>query len=131
VIVEDFIVILIQFVVEFVFNVLANLPFDWPSRNRATPEPASMTGIYLLWLVLGGSLAAISLLVVPRTFIVLQALRIANLVLAPAAAGLLSFAIARRRAQSNPFIVPRHHGWQAVWFTLGLVSIRFAYAIRH
>jgi hypothetical protein len=129
--VEDFIVILIQFIVEFVFNVLANLPFDWPSRNRDTPEPESMTGVYLLWLLLGGCLAAISLLVVPRTFIVLPALRMANLALAPTAAGLLSYFISRQRAERNPFIVPRHHGWQAFWFTLGLVAIRLAYAIRH
>jgi len=129
--VEDFIVILIQFIVEFVFNVLANLPFDWPSRGRTTPEPDNMIGVYLLWLLAGGSLAGISLLIVPRTFIMLPSLRIANLALAPIVAGFLSFSIAKRRAEMNPFIVPRHHGWQAFWFTLGLVAIRFAYAGRH
>jgi hypothetical protein len=128
---EDFLVILIQFIVEFVFNVLANLPFDWPSRNRDTPEPDNMTGVYLLWLVLGGSLAGVSLLIVPRTFIGLPALRIANFLFAPIVAGLLSYIISGRRAEQNPFITPRHHGWQAFWFTLGLVAIRLAYAVRH
>jgi ABC-type Fe3+ transport system permease subunit len=70
------------------------------------------------------------LLVVKHTVVSVSALRIANLVLAPVASAFLSEAIANHRAKENPFIIPRNHFWQALFFTLGLVLVRFAYASR-
>jgi hypothetical protein len=61
----------------------------------------------------------------------LSALRIANLVLAPITSAFISQAIARHRSKRNRFINPRNHFWQAFWFTLGIVTVRFAYAVRH
>ena len=60
----------------------------------------------------------------------MSALRIANLVLAPVASAFISQAIARRRSRHNKFIIPRNHFWQAFWFTLGIVTVRFAYVVR-
>lgn len=127
---EELLVVVLQFLLEFILNVLANIPFDWPSRNRRTPEPESIWLRCFLWSCGGGLLAGVSLLVFKQTLISVPALRIANLVIAPVVSGFLSEAIAKRRASRNELIVPRNHFWQAFWFTLGLVIIRFTYATR-
>ena len=127
---EDLLVAILQFLFEFAFDVLSNIPFDWPSKNRRTPEPEGIALRCFLWFCGGCLLAGISLLVVRHTIITFAALRLANLVLAPLASAYLSQGIARRRSVNNPFIVPRNHFWQAFWFTPGLVLVRFAYAFR-
>jgi hypothetical protein len=127
---EELLIVIIQFLFEFALNVLANIPFDWPSRDRATPEPEGITLRCFLWFCGGCLIAGASLLIVKHTIIAISALRMANLVLAPIASAFLSQSIAGHRARDNPFIVPRNHFWQAFWFTLGLVLIRFAYASR-
>jgi hypothetical protein len=127
---EEFLIVFIQFIVEFFINVVADIPFDWPSRNRQTPEPENISGLCFGLLLLGGGLAWLSVFIFPRTLISVSVLRIANLALAPVTSGLLSLFIARRRSLANPNIVPRNHFWQAFWFTVGLVGVRFAYAGR-
>lgn len=127
---EELLIVILQFLFEFVMNVLANLPFDWPSRTRKVPEPSAITLLCLLWFAGGCLLAWTSLLVVRHTLIAIPELRVANLLLAPVASAYLSRAIAERRSGLNPNIVPRNHFWQAFWFTLGLVLVRFAYATR-
>lgn len=127
---EELLIVVIQFLFEFVLNVLGNLPFDLPSKNRTTPEPESIALPCFLWFCGGCALAGISLLVFKHTFITVAPLRLVNLALAPLVSAYISQAIAARRATANPFIIPRNHFWQALWFTLGLVLIRFAYATR-
>lgn len=127
---EDFLVAVLQFLFEFALDVLSNLPFDLPSRNRSTPEPQGTVLPRFLWFCGGCALALGSLVVVKHTLIAVSAWRIANLVLAPLASAFLSKAISRRRTRTNPYIVPRNHFWQAFFFTLGLVLVRFAYASR-
>jgi len=127
---EELLIAIIQFLFEFTLDVLGSIPFDWPSRNRTTPEPKGVFLRRLLWFCGGCALASVSLLVVKHTVVSVSALRIANLVLAPVASAFLSEAIANHRAKENPFIIPRNHFWQALFFTLGLVLVRFAYASR-
>lgn len=127
---EELLVLILQFLFEFVLNVLGNLPFDWPSRNRATPERERIAAVCALWFAGGCVLAGISLLIFPRSLVPTPALRMLNLLLAPVAAAFLSQAIARRRARRNPNIVPRNHFWQAFWYTSGLTLIRFMYTTR-
>lgn len=74
--------------------------------------------------------AGVSVLLFKHTLIRGSALRIANLVLAPIASAYLARYLARRRSTRVGSIIPRTRFWQAFWFTLGLVSIRFAYASR-
>ena len=127
---EELLVVLLQFLFEFALNVLANVPFDWPSRNRHTPEPDTIGLRCFLWFCGGCLLGGVSMLALKHTFISLAALRMLNLVIAPLTSACLSQRIAQRRARHNPNIVPRNHFWQAFWFTLGLVLVRFAYATR-
>ena len=127
---EDLIILILQFLLEFAFDILFNLPFNWPRKSRMTPEKEALIGKNCVMLALGIVLAFISFLVFKRTFIRHSSLRIANLLLAPVVAAYLSRTIAEHTAETNPNIKPRNHFWQAFWFTLGFVVIRFAYAYR-
>jgi hypothetical protein len=125
---EEFLVAALQFLLEFVLNVLGSVPFDWPSRYRRAPESGGSFARYFAWFAGGCVVAGVSLLVFKHSVITGEGLRIANLVLAPIASAFLSQYVALRRAQTNPNIDPRNHFWQAFWFTVGLVIIRFTYA---
>ena len=125
---EEILVVLVQFLIEFFFDIFLNIPFDWPSRNRRLPEPEAIFGNCVLWLIGSVVLGFISLLVFKHTLIASPNLRIANLFLAPLTSAAISKAIAARRALQNPNIIPRNHYWQAFWFTLGYTAVRFAYA---
>jgi hypothetical protein len=127
---EELLIIVIQFLFEFILNVLGNIPFDWPSRTRTTPEPDNNFSHSLLWFCGGCILAGVSLLIFKQSIITVSALRMANLLLAPIVSAFISEAIANHRARSNMYIIPRNHFWQAFWFTLGLTLIRFAYTSR-
>lgn len=127
---EELIVVILQGFFEFILNVLGNIPADWPSKNRNTPERESVVANCFLWFLGGCVLAGISLIFFKHTLIPTLELRIANLVLAPIASAFLSEHIAKRRAEKNPLIIPRNHFWQAFWYTVGLVVIRFTYASR-
>jgi hypothetical protein len=128
---EDIIVAILQFLFEFLLEIFSYTPFDWPFTSRNSPEPDAIAGKCFCWFIVGCGLALVSMLFLKHTWITLSALRIANLVLAPITSAYISQAIARRRNRRNPFINPRNHFWQAFWFTLGIVSVRFAYAVRH
>jgi len=128
---EDFLVSLLQFLFEFVFEVLGNWPFDWAVSWKSREKADAQAGWCIIWFLLGGGLAAISILILHRTWISHPALRIANLVLAPIVSGFISQALARRRQRRRSEIVPRNHFWQAFWFTLGIVFTRFAFAPRY
>jgi hypothetical protein len=128
---EDLLIATLQFLFEFAVEVLSNVPFDWPSSRRTWPEKEGIAGECFIWFIVGGVLAYISTLLLKYTWISFSWLRIVNLVLAPITSALISQAIARRRSRHNPNIVPRNHFWRAFWFTLGIVTVRFAYAVRH
>jgi hypothetical protein len=129
---EDLIIAILQAIFEFLLEIFFYSPLDWwPGTSRRSPESDSVTGKCFVWFIIGCGVACISMLFLKRTWIVPSALRIANLVLAPMASAFISQAIARRRARRNSFIIPRNHFWQAFWFTLGVVTVRFAYAVRH
>jgi hypothetical protein len=125
---EDLLVALLQFLLEFLIEIISWCPFDWPAQSALQAE--SLTAKCFWWLVGGSALAAVSLYFLKNTWISFSALRIANLVLAPITAAFFSQAVARRRSGHNPSIVPRNHFWQSFWFTTGLVVVRFVYAVR-
>lgn len=127
---EELIVVVFQFVIEFTLNALGYLPIDWPSKNRKTPEREGLWGLSFLWLLAGGLLGALSLLFFDYALLQPTWLRLANLLISPLASAYLAQFVASRRAQTNPFIVPRNHFWYGFWFSLGLAFVRFAYAVR-
>jgi hypothetical protein len=127
---EELIVVVFQFVAEFTINVLSHLPIDWPSKRRKTPERESLWLLCTLWLVAGGVLGGLSLLVFNYALLQPAWLRIANLLVSPVASAYLAQLVARRRAETNPLLIPRNHFWYGFWFSLGLAFVRFAYAAR-
>ena len=126
--VEEILIIIIQFLFEVILNSIVNIPFDWPSKNRLTPEPESIWYVCFLWFLGASFLGWVSLFFFKHTLITISSLRVANLILAPLLSAYISKAIATRRAESNQYIVPQNHYWQAFWFTLGFTMVRFAYA---
>jgi hypothetical protein len=125
---EDLIMAILQGCFEFLLEIFSYGPVDWIIPDE---WPRSLAGKCFMWFIVGSGLALISMLFLNRTWITHPALRIANLALAPLISAFLSQAIARRRAKRDESIVPRNHFWQAFWFTVGIVTVRFAYAVRH
>jgi hypothetical protein len=74
--------------------------------------------------VVGG----LSLLVAPKLVLHEPWLRLLNLLLAPAAAGAVSWAVAAWRRSRGANVRPRDHLWTAVWFVLAFGCVRLAYA---
>jgi hypothetical protein len=127
---EEVLVVLFQFLFELILNVLSNLPFEWPSKGRQTPERESIWPVCAIWFMVGCGVGGMSLLLVGYALLQPGWLRIANLVLSPIASGLIAKTLAEQRAPSNPMLVPRNHFWYAFWFSLGVAFTRFAYATR-
>ena len=127
---EELIVLLAQFLFEVVLNVLGNVPFEWLSRSRKTPDPPAVWPTAMAWFLLGALIGWLSTLLISHTLITLPTLRVLNLLVSPIASALLSHASAQHRSKLNPNITPRNHFWYAFWFTFGLVLARLAYALR-
>lgn len=123
---EELIILIIQAFFEIFLQIFISHPFDLHSKKK--PDPESIWPYSILWFFGGCFLAWLSLFLFKHTFIPMPGLRIANLILSPVVAAYISGAIARRRAKTNDFVVPRDHFWLAFWFTLGFAVIRFAYA---
>jgi hypothetical protein len=127
---EDLMIAILQGVFEFVIEIFSYTPFDFfPDWSRRKSN--SIWERYFTWFIIGCGLACISMLFLKRTWISHRTLRIVNLVVAPIISAFISEAIGRRRRRRNADIVARNHFWQAFWFTLGIVTVRFAYAARH
>ncbi len=127
---EEILIALLQGVFEFTVEVLSYLPLDWPFGSRRFREPGYLGLACTFWFLGGGALAWVSVQLFPHTLLQVSAWRIANLILAPITSAFLAQAVARARRTRHPFLIPRNHFWQALWFTLGLTTVRFAYALR-
>jgi hypothetical protein len=121
---EEILVVIGQLLIDFFLQVGFYTAVRGPLAAWR-PVPANF-----VLLVVGGVLGALSLLVFRFTLIDWPSLRIANLVVAPVAAGFLFRGLAKRRARKSYSVVPREHFWHAFWFTLGWVVVRFLWARR-
>jgi len=90
--VEEIVVLLIQFVVEILLQAVVYLPFDFSFYRDEKSGERSGCGWMSVYVILGGGVGALSLLIAPRLLLDSIALRVGNLVLAPWAAGGLSWA---------------------------------------
>src|SRR5205823_6727789 len=86
-------------------------------------------GWLVLFAVIGGVCGGISLVLVPKLLLPSLGLRVLNLVLAPIAAGGMSYLVARHAWAAGGY-GPRHHFWRGFWFALAFGLVRFAYAHR-
>ena len=127
---EDLLIAILQGIFEFLIEIFSYTPLDWPFSWTDRWRPESLWEKCLTWFIIGCGLACITFLFLHRTWISHPIFRILNLITAPIISAFISEAVAKRRSRRNPDIVPRNHFWQAFWFTLGIVTVRFAYAVR-
>ena len=127
---EDLLIAILQGIFEFLIEIFSYTPLDWPFSRTDRWRPESLWGKCLTWFIIGCGLACITFLFLHRTWISHPIFRILNLITAPLVSAFISEAVAKRRSRRDPDIVPRNHFWQAFWFTLGIVTVRFAYAVR-
>ena len=127
---EDLLIAILQGIFEFLIEIFSYTPLDLPFSWTDNWRPESLWQKCIAWFIVGCGLACITFLFIHRTWISHPIFRILNLITAPIISAFISEAIARRRSRRNPDIVPRNHFWQAFWFTLGIVTVRFAYAVR-
>lgn len=67
------------------------------------------------------------MLIFDHTLVTHPTLRFASLIVTPLLAGGLSLVLASYRQHSRDNVEPIVHFWQAFWFALGFVLIRFIY----
>lgn len=127
---EEILALLLQFLIEVVFESLGYLPFEILTTHKDREALDSIGGACTAWLVVGGIIGGLSLLALDHSLLHYGWLRIANLVVAPLSAGFVAQAFARRRQASRPWIEPRNQFWFAFWFSLGIAAVRFVYAIK-
>ncbi|GAB3253084.1 hypothetical protein GCM10027296_20090 [Chitinimonas naiadis] len=123
---EEILILIAQFLIEVVAQVLIELPFEFSKGRKDRPEEGSWLR-YMVFLFIGGLAGGVSLYFFPGTLLHQPWLRVANLLVAPLLSAALAQAIAEHRRDANPFISPSVHAWTAFWFTLGLAGVRFAY----
>jgi hypothetical protein len=130
---EDLLIVILQFFFEVLLQVLAELPWDLfvGSRQKSTDWEAGPGAWIFLSLAAGAGIGGISLLVFPTTLLHSSRARMANLIVAPAISGLVSFSFwrARKGVKVNRSDAEMRAVYAAC-FTFGLAVIRFAYAGR-
>jgi hypothetical protein len=125
---EELITLILQFVIEVLFESFTYLPFEWATTRRERPQRDWILGPCVGWLVGGACLGGLSLLIVPHTVLRHPWMRIANLIVAPLISATLAKWLARYRQQRTATVDPQHQFWYAFWFSLGITAIRFVYA---
>lgn len=126
---EELLIVLIQFLIEVIGQAVIQIPFDCScrikERERAEDSPIAISMVFL---VIGGIVGWISIVLIPGTLIEIPALRILNLAITPLLGGYISYRIAQWQYKTqSPNIVPKYHFWYAFFFTLALASVRITY----
>jgi hypothetical protein len=130
---EELLIVILQFLFETVLESLLYWPFDTATDRMLTSrqvEDANKRFPLIVAAVAGGVVGAISLVVMPHTWLRAEALRIANLVLAPLISAGSAWLIASRRTHRHTQTPPREHAWFGFWFTLVFVVVRFIWCAR-
>lgn len=131
---EDILILIIQGIVEFLFELFGYLPWDlwWDTRPfDAKDEDNSSYEWILLWsAVVGGFLGYFSTFIFPNVIIKFGWLRIALLFISPLVSGFVASLMAQNRQKKGLASDPTSHFWLSFCFSMGLVWIRFAFAHR-
>jgi len=123
--VEEFLVVLIQFVLDVLAQAAISIPFDFCPRRDF---PNSRVTYVILAVVGGGLCGAASLHFFPNSPLHYSWLRIASLAASPLIGGYFGYVVAEVRSGLGRELNSRDHFWYAFAFTLGLAVIRFEYA---
>jgi hypothetical protein len=133
--VEEIVALLIQLALEVGLQLFGSVGFDFATESRrtrgkrGTVEDADGSGWLFAFAVFGGVCGGLSLIFAPKLLLPGLGLRLANLAVAPLAAGGLSYLVAAHVWAARG-ASPRHHFWRGFWFALAFGLVRFAYAHR-
>ncbi len=119
---EELLVIIIQFFIEVVAQVVLELPIDLLTSKTSEKTQVNFL-IGLLFVFLGGALGGISLVVFPNSLIHSSWLRCTNLIVAP----LISYHVSKRISKSKENVNAIIQARFALLFTFSLVAVRLAY----
>ena len=123
---EELLVVIIQCLVEAALY----SPFDILAASRGDELPEFKgCGFFALYLIAGGIMGGLSLLILPRHLISSSSLRVANLFIAPILVASLSWVVAARLKSLKIARLPGNHFWTAFWFVLGLDAVRLAWGM--
>lgn len=128
---EELLIVIVQFLFETVLEGILFLPFDWLSdaADRKSEPVSNKTAAVVAAAVGGGVIGALSLLVMPHTWIRSPVLRVCNVLLAPViSAGCAWFIASHRRGRRR--ISPHIHALFGFTFTLLFVLVRLVWAER-
>jgi hypothetical protein len=135
--VEEFLALLFQIFIELFVQLFVYLPFDWglsaiwsEAKNETSGYEMNGCELLFLFIILGGLLGGLSLLVEPRLILRYAWMRITNLLATPVLAGALSWLIAEQRRRRRQDIVPGQHFWSAFWFGFAFSAVRFTFGTR-
>jgi hypothetical protein len=129
---EALIIVALQFAFELLLEIVLWFPWDmlllW--RHEKGIKLPGAWPIVAGGALLGAMLAAMSLVVVPHTILVLAWARVANLFITPFLCGAAALAMARKRRRRGRAPNASVHFWFALLFSMTFVAIRFAWARR-
>jgi hypothetical protein len=121
---EEVLVVVLQGLVEFFLEMLIYIGIDLGWRRD---DGGVGCGLLTLFLLLGGGLGAVGNVLHPRLLMPTEGLRVAALIAGPAAAGGLSWLVARYRQRRGQQVVPGNHLITALCFVLAFDVVRYAY----
>ena len=116
--------IFIEVFLQFLFEVLAECGLH-AFKRKPLKNPALAASGYLIF---GGILGGLSLLVLPSSFIAFPLGRIANLIISPLLVGLAMAWIGRWRSKRGNESIRLERFWYGALFALGLALVRFIWA---
>jgi hypothetical protein len=125
--VEEVLVFVVQFFLEFVLQIFGSFGFD-VATTRSDRKEQPGCGWLTAFAIFGGVCGGLSLIFAPNAILPNAGLRIANLFVAPLLAGGVSFLAAS--LWSSRGWEPSHHFWRGFWFALFFGLVRFAYLHR-
>src|SRR5207249_2668461 len=124
VIVEEFLIVIIQVAIEGLAETFIYLPFDSSVYSNATTGERNGCGLIFVYLVIGGALGGLSVLIAPHLLLPSAMLRVANFLTAPVVAGGVGWWAAKGRTNR------KDHFWFGFCFALAFSGVRLAYGAR-
>ena len=127
---EEVIVLVLQWIIEVLFEIATYFPFDLIGHSRDSGAKTTFGGWVFAYAIIGIAIGVTINWIHPQIFLQSSVFRIANIIIAPFLSGYLSYRLSKWRSLKNPEIKPGRHFFFAAAFTLGIVFVRFFYGTR-
>jgi hypothetical protein len=129
--VEELVAIILQIIFEIGLQVLGSLSLDFSlGKSKTAQRIESGCAWIFVHGLFGGGLGWLSTKIAPQLLLPNPGLRFANLLVAPAIAGGVSYLIAKVAKNRGYSWNPLEHFWHGFTFALFFGSARFAFGIK-